>query len=104
MPAGAEKRDAKIEFKIENEGRKVTINRIFVNGNEKTDTAAVLKGAHARNPASCSAPPTFTRASKIFTAATHFLASRSTRSPRATRPTAAAASTSSSMSRNSRRG
>lgn len=43
MPAGAEKRDAKIVFKIENEGRKVTINRIFVNGNEKTETAAVLK-------------------------------------------------------------
>lgn len=43
MANGAERRDAKIEFKIENEGRRVRINRILVHGNEKTDTAAVLK-------------------------------------------------------------
>lgn len=43
LPAGAVKRDVKIVFKIENEGKKVVINRILVTGNDATKTAAVLR-------------------------------------------------------------
>ena len=39
----ATQRDAKIEFKVENEGKKVIINRILVGGNETTKTSAVLR-------------------------------------------------------------
>lgn len=39
----AANRDVKVEFRIETEGKKVAINRILVNGNEVTKTAAVLK-------------------------------------------------------------
>lgn len=41
--ATAGKKDVKIEFKIENEGRKVVINRILVDGNESTKTGAILQ-------------------------------------------------------------
>lgn len=41
-PAAIQK-DAKIEFKVENEGKKVVINRILVGGNEATKTSAVLR-------------------------------------------------------------
>ena len=40
---GALKDDAKVVFRIENEGSKVVISRIYINGNEKTSTEAVLK-------------------------------------------------------------
>ncbi|CAN5397103.1 hypothetical protein BH20ACI2_BH20ACI2_06900 [soil metagenome] len=39
--ATADKRPVKIEFRIESEGKQVIINRILVNGNEKTRTSAV---------------------------------------------------------------
>ena len=37
------RRDVQLQFKVEGEGRKVVINRVLINGNERTDTAAVLK-------------------------------------------------------------
>ncbi|MGE3465862.1 MAG: POTRA domain-containing protein, partial [Pyrinomonadaceae bacterium] len=39
----AEKRSVTIEFKIENEGKKVVINRVLVNGHENTKEAAVKR-------------------------------------------------------------
>jgi outer membrane protein insertion porin family len=39
----SDRRPVKIEFRIENEGKQVVINRILVNGNEKTQTSAVEK-------------------------------------------------------------
>lgn len=39
----SDKRIVKIEFKVENEGRKVIINRILVNGDVKTHSDAVIK-------------------------------------------------------------
>ncbi len=44
----AEKRDVTVEFTVENEGQKVVINRILINGNESTKTAAVLKALTLR--------------------------------------------------------
>lgn len=44
----ADKKNATIEFTVENEGRKVVINRILVNGNESTDTDAVLRALTLR--------------------------------------------------------
>jgi outer membrane protein insertion porin family len=41
--AHADKKDARIEFTIENEGKKVVIRRILVNGNENTKTDAIIK-------------------------------------------------------------
>lgn len=46
--AAADKKVVKIEFKIEDEGKKVVINRILVTGNDKTKTAAVLKALTLR--------------------------------------------------------
>ncbi len=43
MLPDAERRDVKIEFRVQNEGRPVTVNRILVNGNEATERSAVLK-------------------------------------------------------------
>ncbi len=43
-----EKREVKVEFKVENEGKKVVINRILINGNEATKEAAVLKALALR--------------------------------------------------------
>ncbi len=45
---GAERRDIKLEFRIENEGRKVVINRILINGIEKTKESAVLQALTLR--------------------------------------------------------
>lgn len=45
---GSEKRDVKIEFKIDSEGRKFVIRRILVNGLEKTKESAVLKALTLR--------------------------------------------------------
>ena len=45
---GAEKRDVKLEFKIESEGRKVVINRILINGLEKTKESSVLRALTLR--------------------------------------------------------
>ncbi len=39
----AEKNSIKIEFRIENEGKQVVVNRIMVNGNERTKESAVLR-------------------------------------------------------------
>ncbi len=39
----AEKRPIRIIFKIENEGKQVVINRVLVNGNERTNTSAIEK-------------------------------------------------------------
>ena len=46
--ADADKKDVKIEFKIETEGKKVVINRILVNGNENTKTDAVMRALTLR--------------------------------------------------------
>ena len=46
-PAGSQ-REVTIQFKIEDEGRKLIINRILVNGNETTKTDAVLKALTLR--------------------------------------------------------
>jgi outer membrane protein assembly complex protein YaeT len=45
----AERKNATIEFSVENEGKKVIINRILVNGNENTDTDAVLRALTLRS-------------------------------------------------------
>ncbi len=45
---GAEKREVKLEFKIESEGRKVVINRILINGLERTKESFVLKALTLR--------------------------------------------------------
>ena len=45
----AERKNATIEFTVENEGKKVLINRILVNGNEDTDTQAVLRALTLRS-------------------------------------------------------
>jgi outer membrane protein assembly complex protein YaeT len=44
-PAGvkADRQEVKVEFKVENEGKKVVINRLLVTGNEATKSAAVIK-------------------------------------------------------------
>lgn len=42
-PAAAGKKDVTIEYKIENERKKVRINRVLVDGNESTKTGAILK-------------------------------------------------------------
>lgn len=39
----AEKKSVKIEFKVENEGKKIVINRILISGGEHTHLAAVMK-------------------------------------------------------------
>lgn len=41
--AGADKKDVRIVFNVENEGKKTVINRVLVGGNENTKTGAVLK-------------------------------------------------------------
>ncbi len=41
--ASAEKRTVKVEFKVKNEGRRVIVNRILINGNVNTHTDSVLK-------------------------------------------------------------
>lgn len=41
--AGTESKEVKVEFRIENEGRKVVVNRIMVNGTVLTKPAAVSK-------------------------------------------------------------
>ena len=47
--AEADKKDARIEFTIENEGKKVVIRRILVNGNDNTKTEAILKAVTLRS-------------------------------------------------------
>ena len=44
----ADKKNVRLEFKIENEGKKVVINRILVNGNANTNSAAVLRALTLR--------------------------------------------------------
>ena len=43
LAATADRRPAKILFKVENEGKQVVIGRVLVNGNERTETTAVKK-------------------------------------------------------------
>lgn len=45
----ADRKNATIEFRIENEGKKVVIRRILVTGNENTDTGAVMKALTLRS-------------------------------------------------------
>ena len=45
LVADAEQRTVRVEFRVENEGRKVVIGRILVNGNKKTNTSAILKAS-----------------------------------------------------------
>ena len=46
--ASDNKKDAKIEFKVETEGKKVEINRIMIDGNANTKTEAILKALALR--------------------------------------------------------
>ncbi|MFM9904637.1 MAG: POTRA domain-containing protein [Pyrinomonadaceae bacterium] len=43
IAAGADKREVNLEFKIENEGKKVRIDRILINNDGKTKTAAAMR-------------------------------------------------------------
>ncbi|MFN2501447.1 MAG: POTRA domain-containing protein, partial [Pyrinomonadaceae bacterium] len=47
--SGAGQEEVKVEFRIDNEGKKVIINRLLVTGNEKTKPSAILKAATLRN-------------------------------------------------------
>ena len=40
---GAEKRGVKVEFKVQNEGRRVIVNRVLINGNVATRTDSILR-------------------------------------------------------------
>jgi len=42
------KRPVRIEFQVENEGRKVVINRVLVNGNKDTKASAILKASNLK--------------------------------------------------------
>ncbi len=44
----ADQKDVRVEFAVENEGKKVEINRILISGNEKTESSAVLKALALR--------------------------------------------------------
>lgn len=46
--AGPDKRDVRIEFKVEGEGKKIIINRILINGLEDTKSGAVMKALTLR--------------------------------------------------------
>jgi outer membrane protein insertion porin family len=59
LGAGATEDRVKVEYKVENEGRKVIINRVLVYGNELTDRAAILKAVNLR-------PGEILRAADIF--------------------------------------
>ncbi len=48
LAADANKKNAKIEFTVENEGKKIVIRRILINGNENTKTEAILKSLTLR--------------------------------------------------------
>ncbi len=50
----------KVVYKIENEGKKVFVNRVLITGEERTDTNAILKAITLR-------PDTVLRATDIFT-------------------------------------
>ncbi len=56
----ASKRNVKLEFKVENEGRKVRIDRILVNGNSSTRTDAIVKALTLQ-------PGALLRATDIYT-------------------------------------
>jgi len=62
------RRVVKIQFKIEDEGKKLVINRILVNGNETTKTEAVLKALTLR-------PGELLRAADIYTSEQNLYAS-----------------------------
>ena len=53
-------REVKLEFKIENEGKKVIVNRVFVSGNQRTKEPAVRKALTIK-------PGGFLRATDIYT-------------------------------------
>ncbi|HEX8637458.1 MAG TPA: POTRA domain-containing protein, partial [Pyrinomonadaceae bacterium] len=57
---GAQQETVKVVYKIDNEGRKVFINRILINGEEMTKPEAILKAINLR-------PDTVLRATDIFT-------------------------------------
>jgi len=59
-PAPDATRDLKVEFKIENEGRKVMINRVLVTGNESTTREAILRAVTLQ-------PGELLKASDIYT-------------------------------------
>jgi outer membrane protein insertion porin family len=45
---GQDKQDVTVEFRVENEGRQVRVNRVLVGGNEDTKTAAILRAVPIR--------------------------------------------------------
>lgn len=56
----AEQRDVAIEFRVENEGKKVVINRVLPTGNEATNDSAILKAVTLE-------PGEFLRAKEVYT-------------------------------------
>ena len=46
--ASGEKQNVKIEYRVENEGKKVVVNRVLINGNEATKEAAIRKALTIR--------------------------------------------------------
>ena len=48
LPADADKKNVKLEFSVDTEGKKVIIRRILVNGNENTKTTAVMRALTLR--------------------------------------------------------
>jgi len=59
LVAGADRRDVDIKFSVANEGKRVVINRILVDGNEKTKTSAVIKAVTLR-------PGEFLRSADVY--------------------------------------
>ena len=49
LPADTDKKNVRIEFNIESEGKKVVIRRILINGNENTKTEAVMTALTLRS-------------------------------------------------------
>ena len=56
---GKDEEKIKITYKVENEGRKVIVNRVLINGNQETKSGSILKAIDIR-------PNSFLRLSDIF--------------------------------------
>lgn len=66
-PASDAPRQLKVEFKVENEGRKVVINRVLVTGNENTDRDAVLRAVNLRVGELLKASDIYTSEQNLYT-------------------------------------
>ncbi|MET0753688.1 MAG: POTRA domain-containing protein, partial [Pyrinomonadaceae bacterium] len=63
---GATEERVKIVYNIENEGRKVIVNRIMINGNERTKRAAILTAITLRNGQVLRAADIFTSEQNLY--------------------------------------